>query len=134
METAIRFAQACMWLSGLITASALVNERGGGQYMFTLMALVLLGAVLPYYAALGAARRLSGRWGTAIASAACAFGALDVLVRMQAFYFPTDRSAGGMALWLPLSSLLVLPILSVLFYQALSSREATNTGLEQASK
>ena len=82
------------------------------------MALVLWGAALPYLLALAAARRLSPSWGTAVSAATAFFGAVDVAVRMQAFFFPSERSGGAMGLWLPLSAVVAIPALAVLLHTA----------------
>lgn len=124
--TAVRFAHGFGFLSLLVTLIALGDDRGGGDYLFTLMALVLWGAAGPYLLALAAVRRLRPAWSHAVAIGTALFGVIDVPVRMQAFYFPTDRSGGAMALWLPVSSLVLIPLFAALAHLALQRRGPTS--------
>jgi hypothetical protein len=122
------YVEAFGALSVVITLTKLAGDRGGGDYFFTLFGLVMAGTVAPYWCALGAMKRASGEWRSAIGLAAALFGAVDVAVRLQAFFFPTERSNGAMALWLPLAAVVVVPTMSVLFYRLRSplNRRALN--------
>src|SRR5688572_20768401 len=108
-----RFAQAFMGLSVAITAAELARETAS-DYLFTLIALILLGAAAPYLAGMTAMKRLSARWSRAIGIALCLFGAVDVTWRMQAFFFPTGGSDGAMALWLPIGGMGAIPLTAVI--------------------
>lgn len=114
METATRFAQAFLLLSVGTTLARLSTDTGGGDYFFTLIWLVLVGTVAPYLTGFAAARRVSAKWGLAIVTATAIYGAMDASVRMQAFFFPTERSGGGMALWLPISAVGLIPLFGVI--------------------
>ena len=103
-----------MFLSLGLTAGALLNERGGGRWMFTLIGLVLFGAAAPYLAAGAAVRRLPARWAVAVGVAVCVFGVADAAMRTQAFYFPESDSDGAMALWLPIASLAAIPLTALI--------------------
>lgn len=121
MATLYRFTQAFMALSAGITAMNIVQAGGGGRFLLTLIAAVMVASVAPYLGALAAMRRLPLRWGLAVGIAACVFGAVDVAVRTQAFNFPTERSDGSMALWLPIYSLVAIPVMAVLSYAAVTA-------------
>jgi len=114
MTRARVFVEAFAGLSLLVTLSRLLTDTGGGDYFFTLLGAVLLGSILPYLVALGVMYRVQPSWGVAVGLAAVGFGVLDAVVRVQAFYFPTEASGGGMALWLPLSSLVIIPVLAAI--------------------
>jgi hypothetical protein len=106
------FIEGFAALSLVVTLSRLSTDTGGGDYFFTLLGVVLLGSVLPYLVALAVMSRLQPAWSAAVGLAAVVFGALDGVMRVQAFFFPTERSGGGMALWLPLSSFVIIPALA----------------------
>ncbi len=107
-QTLRRFIEALFVLSLGVTVVKLSGDRGGGDAFFTLLALVLCGTIAPYWLGLRAMSRWPG-WAVAIGVGTTLFGAVDVAIRMQAFYFPTIRSDGAMALWLPLASLGLIP-------------------------
>ncbi len=119
MDTTVRFLQAFLTLSFGITLVKLSGDSGGGDYFFTLLWLVLVATAAPYLLAMATMRRVGERWGLAIGIATLIFGFADAAVRMQAFFFPTDRSGGGMAFWLPIYSLGIIP-LAVTLYIVLS--------------
>jgi hypothetical protein len=116
MQTTVGFVQAFLTLSLVITLARLSTDTGGGDYFFTLIAVVVAGSAAPYFLALKAMARLKPRraWATGVATTI--FGVLDTSVRTQAFFFPTERSGGGMALWLPLYAILLIPLLSVIVH------------------
>lgn len=126
MNAAIRFVQGFLTLSLLITLAKLSTDSGGGDYFFTLLGLVLAATLLPYAAAMTVMRRATHRLGLAVGLATIMFGMLDSAVRIQAFFFPTDRSGGAMALWLPVYSLALIPLLTSVVYATLGAlnREA----------
>ncbi len=129
MARVANFVQAFQLLSAGITLAKLSVDTGGGDYFFTLVGLVLMGTVLPYLLAFAAMRRLPPRWGLAVGIAAALFGAVDVSVRMQAFFFPTDRINGGMALWLPLSALVMIPCGAVLAHVTIGALSREREGV-----
>jgi hypothetical protein len=114
METLVRFVQAFLTVSLLITLAALSTDTGGGDYFFTLIWLVTMGTVAPYLIAGALMRRLGARWARAVGAATVTFGIIDTTVRTQAFFFPTDRSNGAMALWLPIYALGLIPFFALL--------------------
>lgn len=120
METLLRFLRMLMVLSLAITLIQLAQDRGGGNLFFTLVGLVLALNLAPYLGSMAAMRRLPGRWPVAVGMAACLFGAVDSLWRMQAFNFPTENSGGEMALWLPIYGAIAIPVLTLVFYGLLS--------------
>jgi len=75
MDTVVRFVQAVLTLSVGITLAKLSGDRGGGNYLFTLIAMVLLGAAAPYLIAMATMRRVAEPWGLAIGLATILFGA-----------------------------------------------------------
>jgi hypothetical protein len=115
-----RLAQALMLLSLLVTAAKLSTERAG-DYLFTMIGLVLLGTAAPYLMALAVARRTRERWALAITIAVCVLGVVDVAWRVQAFFFPTDTSHASMGLWLPLSSVWAIPLAAVIAHTFLNA-------------
>lgn len=119
-DTYLRFAQALLSLSLVITAIRLSTESGG-EYLFTLIALVLWATALPYLVALSAIRRMGDRWALAVGVATCTFGAVDVAVRMRAFYFASATFDGGMAFWLPIYGALGIPALAVITHTFLTA-------------
>ncbi len=119
MTTALGFIQAFLTLSVGITAAKLSTDSGGGDYFFTLIGLVMFGSAAPYLLATASMRRVGDTWAQAIGVATMMFGAVDVSVRMQAFFFPTERSGGGMALWLPISAIALIPLFAVILHTAL---------------
>jgi len=129
MDTVVRFVQAVLTLSVGITLAKLSGDRGGGNYLFTLIAMVLLGAAAPYLIAMATMRRVAEPWGLAIGLATILFGVADNAVRTQAFFFPTERSGGGMALWLPIYSLGLIPLFAVILHTAIGviARESQGT-------
>jgi hypothetical protein len=116
VNTLVGFIEAFLTLSVAITLGRLSTDTGGGDYFFTLVALVLAGAAAPYFVALAAIRRLPPQAAKSTAIATVAFGVCDALVRTQAFFFPTERSGGGMALWLPVYGLCVIPLVTVIVH------------------
>ena len=121
MDTLLRFLKTLMVLSVAITGWQLLGDRGGGQYFFTLLGLVVALNFAPYLLSLAAMKRLPERWGLAVGAGACAFGAADVLWRMQAFNFPTENSGAEMALWLPIYAAAAIPLLTVVSYAAIAA-------------
>ncbi len=119
MTTALGFVQAFLTLSFTITLVKLSGDSGGGNYFFTLLWLVLMGTAGPYLLAMALMRRVTPPWATAIGIGAAVFGAIDVAIRMQAFFFPTERSGGGMALWLPIYSLGLIPLFAIIAHTML---------------
>ncbi|MEQ1759729.1 MAG: hypothetical protein ABL986_15540 [Vicinamibacterales bacterium] len=114
MDLPLRFVQAFLTLSVGVTIARLTTDTGGGDYFFTLIFLVVMGAAAPYWLAMKVARRTPPRWAASIAWAALAFGAIDCAVRVQAFYFPTEASGGGMALWLPIYAIGLIPLFALI--------------------
>ncbi len=113
------FCQAFLLLSTLITAAKLSTDTGGGDYFFTLLGAVVLGGAAPYLVALSVMRQLRSPWAAAVGVATILFGLVDAGVRTQAFFFPTDTSDGGMALWLPIWSVALIPLATVLVHTVL---------------
>jgi hypothetical protein len=113
-DTATRFVQAFLTLTLVITLAKLSVDTGGGDYFFTLIWLVLVATAAPYWLALTLMRRVGTGWRDAIGAAAIAFGIIDAGVRTQAFFFPTERSGGAMAVWLPIYSLAIIPAVTVI--------------------
>ncbi len=68
---------------------------------------------------MAAMRRVGQRWGLAIGLATLIFGVVDVAVRMQAFFFPTETSGGEMAFWLPIYSLGLIPLVALVLHTIL---------------
>jgi|CXWL01.1.fsa_nt_gi hypothetical protein len=119
VEAAVRFIQAFLTLSVGITLVKLSGDSGGGDYFFTLVWLVLMGAAAPYLVAMSTMRRVGERWRLAIGLATILFGAVDAAARTQAFFFPTDRIGGGMALWLPIYAVGLIPLFAVILHTAI---------------
>lgn len=116
MEALQRFVRMFMGLSVGMTAVAIVTGGGSARFLLTLIALILVAAAAPYLLALAAMRRLPPRWGLAVAIATCLFGIADAAYRMQAFYFPNSPADGAMAIYMPLYSLAVIPVLALVSY------------------
>ena len=110
-----------MALSVVITVVQILQDGGGGRFLFTLVAAVLAGCIAPYVGVRAAMHRLPARWALAVGVAGLVYGAVDVAVRTQAFNFPTERSDGAMALWLPLYSVAAIPVVTVLGYAAVTA-------------
>jgi hypothetical protein len=121
MDTLSRYLRTLMVLSLAITGVALIGDRGGGRWFFTLLGFTIAINLAPYLLSLAAMRRLPRRWGLALGTAACLFGVADVAVRMQAFNFPTPRSDAGMAFWLPVFSVVAIPLLAGASYLVLAA-------------
>ena len=116
MDTVVRFIQSFLTLSLGITLVKLSGDRGGGNYFFTLIWLVMMGAAAPYLIALAAMRRTQLLWGLSIGWATVLFGITDAAVRTQAFFFPTGNSGGSMALWLPILAVGLIPLFAVILH------------------
>jgi hypothetical protein len=121
MDILLRYIRMLMVLSLAITGLQLVQDRGGGQWFFTLLGLVVALNLAPYLGAIAVMRRVPPRWAQAVGTSTCLFGLADVAVRMQAFNFPTENSDGRMALWLPLSALAAIPLLTVVCYAGVAA-------------
>jgi hypothetical protein len=115
MEALRRFIQAFMAMNVGMTAVELAGERGG-RFLLTFVALVLALTAAPYVASLWGMRRLSARWAQSVAVAAALYGAADSVLRMQALYFPVQSGDPARAVWIPLASIVVIPVLSALAY------------------
>jgi hypothetical protein len=116
VNTLVGFIQAFLTLSVAITLGRLSTDTGGGDYFFTLVALVLAGAAAPYLIALAVIRRLRPLAARSAGMATLVFGIADALVRTQAFFFPSERSGGSMALWLPVYGLCLIPVMAVIVH------------------
>ena len=111
-----------------VTFTALAREPGRDN-LFTLIGLVLGAAALPYVLAMAALRRTPERWATAIGIATCLFGVADIAWRVQAFFYPTLTSEGGMAVWLPIYGAAAIPFFAVIvhtFLTAFGNESSTN--------
>jgi len=79
------------------------------------------------------------RWSRASGAAACVFGLADVTMRTIGFFFPTDRLDVRLAFWLPLSSLVAIPFITVIAHTFLVAirgeevREATDSQEERSN-
>lgn len=113
MNTGIRIVTAVMWANVAVTAAELSRERAG-DYMFTMIGLVLILTAAPYLASRAVMRRVGAGWALAIGIGACVFGAIDVAVRFQAFFFPTGSLNAGLALRLPFYAVGAIPLFSVI--------------------
>ena len=122
-------ARALMWVSLAVTLAKLSTDRGGGQYLFTLIAFVILSTLAPYWLSMRAMERVTQRrWALAIGAACCVFGLTDVTMRTIGFFFPTGRLDVRLAFWLPISSLVVIPFAALIahtFIVAFGGGEAT---------
>jgi hypothetical protein len=116
MEALRRFIQAFMAMNVGMTVVELTTERGGGRFLFTFMALVLALTAAPYVASLRGMRRLPARWAQALAVAAVLYGAADSVLRMQALYFPVRSGDPARAVWIPVASIVVIPVLAAVTY------------------
>ena len=114
-------------LSCGVTAVKLSTESGG-QWLFTMIGLVLFGAAAPYLAARAVMRRVQPAWALATGWAAVIFGVADVAIRTWAFYVPNASLGGGVAFWLPISAVAAIPFMAVVAHTFLGvearSREA----------
>ena len=108
-----RGVRGLMAVSVAITFAQLARETGG-DYFFTLIGLILLGAALPYLLALAAMRRLPPRWARAAGVVTLLGGVIDAAWRVQAFFYPTPASNRAMAFWLPIYGVLAIPFFTVL--------------------
>jgi len=129
-----------MWASLAVTVARLSTDRGGGQYLFTLIAFVIVSTIAPYWLSMRAMERVTQpRWTLAIGAAACVFGLADVTMRTIGFFFPTDRLDVRLAFWLPLSSLVAIPFITVIAHTFLVAirgeevREATDSQEERSN-
>jgi hypothetical protein len=118
VHTTIGFVQGFLTLSLLITLAKLSTDSGGGDYFFTLMGFVIAATLAPYAAAMAVMRRVAPRLARAVGFATILYGTLDGAVRTQAFFFPTDRSGGAMAVWLPVYALALIPLFTSIVYTA----------------
>ena len=110
IQTSVRFAQAFMGLSLAITLAKLSTDRGGGQFLLTLIGFVILSTLAPYWLSQMAMRRLTPRWAAAVGIALVVFGSTDVALRMRGFFFPSETLDGRLAFWLPIYSLAAIPL------------------------
>ena len=62
MDLPLRFVQAFLTLSVGVTIARLTTDTGGGDYFFTLIFLVVMGAAAPYWLAMKVMRRTPPRW------------------------------------------------------------------------
>jgi hypothetical protein len=115
MDALTRFIQAFMAMNLGMTAVELASERGG-RFLFTFVVFVLALTAAPYLAAMAGMRRLPARWAIALGIAAALFGAADAALRMQALYFPRTSTDPAMAVWLPITSVVVIPVLAAVAY------------------
>jgi hypothetical protein len=115
MTSSRRFVEAFGLLSLVLTGAALLNDRGGGDYFFSLLGLVLLTTIAPYAVVLRVLARPTSPWVLALGRAAIAFGVTDVCVRTPALLFPDDGLNGAVVLWLPLVALVGIPLLAATF-------------------
>ena len=122
-----RLAIALMWLSVIVTAVKLSGETTG-DWLFTLIGLILLGTAAPYLISLAVMRRVPARWGLALGSAVCVLGGVDVAWRLQAFFYPTESSNAAMGFWLPVSSVWAIPCATVIAHTCLKVFAAPRTG------
>src|SRR5436190_22289104 len=97
-----RLTRVFMALSLVITLVKLSTDRGGGQYLLTLIGFVVATTVAPYWISLKTMPRLTARWAVAVGVGACVFGVVDVVLRTRGFFFPTDSLDGRLAFWLPI--------------------------------
>jgi len=110
----VRLTKAFLALSLGITLAKLSTDRGGGQYLLTLIGYVVATTIAPYWLSLKAMPRLTARWADAVGIGACVFGVIDVVLRIRGFFFPTESLNGGLAFWLPISSLVAIPFAAVI--------------------
>ena len=115
MDALRRFIQAFMAMNVGMTAVELATERGG-RFLLTFIALVLALTAAPYVASLWGMRRLPPRWARSLAVATVLYGAGDAMLRMQALYFPLRSGDPARAVWIPLASILVIPVLTAVAY------------------
>ena len=124
-----RIIRVLMWASLAVTLARLSTDRGGGQYLVTLIAFVIASTIAPYWLSMRVMERVTRhRWVLAIGAAACVFGLADVTMRTIGFFFPTDRLDVRLAFWLPISSLAVIPFTALIahtFIVAFSPPQAT---------
>jgi hypothetical protein len=124
----VLLTRVLMVASLAVTVAKLTTDRGGGQYLLTLIAFVLLSTAAPYWLARKTMERVSARWALAVGAAICLFGIADITLRTKGFFFPTDAVDGAMAFWLPLYSVIAIPLATVIvhtFLTAFAPPEAT---------
>lgn len=112
MMSARRFVEAFGLVSLLLTLAELLNDRGGGDYFFSLVGLVLLITIAPYVVVVRLLSRPSSSRTAPVGQAATAFGLFDVCVRTPALLFPDERLNGTAVLWLPVLALIAIPALA----------------------
>jgi hypothetical protein len=113
-RTWVTLTKAFMAVSLGITLAKLATDRGGGQFLLTLIAFVLASTIAPYWISLKTMPRLTPRWATALGISVCVFGVIDVVLRMRGFFFPTDALDGRLAFWLPIYSIAAIPLTAVI--------------------
>ena len=112
MTSSRRFVEAFGLLSLVLTITALLNDRGGGDYFFSLLGLVLLATIAPYAVVLRVMARPVSPWTVALGRAAIVFGITDVCLRTPALLFPDEGLNGAVVVWLPLVALVGIPLLA----------------------
>ncbi len=113
MWTGTRLVTVVMWANVAVTAAELANETAG-DWLFTMIGLVLILTAAPYLASRAVMRRAGAGWALAIGIGACVFGAIDVALRFQAFFFPTGAINRGLAIRLPFYALAAIPLFSLI--------------------
>ena len=126
-----------MWISLAITLARLSTDRGGGDYLFTLIGFVVLSTLAPYWLSMRAMDRVTPRWALAIGAAVCLFGIGDITLRTIGFFFPTFSIDARLAFWLPIASIIAIPFTALIahtFLVAFGGAEAIEATASQEER
>ena len=117
----MRVAIRILMVASLAITFAALSREPGRDNLFTLIGAILVATALPYVLATAVMRRVPGRWPTAIGLVTCLWGGVDIAWRVQAFFYPTLASGGGMAVWLPIYGAAAIAFFAVIAHTFLTA-------------